>query len=404
MVSKIKIGMYSLLIMIFIQSCSFDDNIIEYQEQLVVFASINAGFPVFDTVFVSRTAEVSESVDAEDLYIEDASVTLINMADSSKLHFYSVGKGRYYPVDLSMQNMDSVASYWLNYIISSGTTYRLVISHDGDSVIAQTSVPEEIEIFPADMPDYECPDGSIESIKTIDVNNLDNLTFEQMVLLYQDPIQYIESNDINVDSIEFRIGDCYTKSFASLPLFAVDFNDEDYNTIQIISYALESDKTALEPYEDINQNGIYDQGENFSDRNRNGIRDSCYINLIYSDEKGLFDNDSLEYNRLSDIWKNPLKRGYADGTWRENSPYRNNPWLWNADISPSPIMWLYFDYYGYHMMTYKSTSDSYFNYFRGDPVGQNIYLLPDSNFEGGLGVFYSSASSSFIVKIIQPNS
>ena len=105
------------------------------------------------------------------------------MADSSELHFYSVGKGRYYPVDLSMQNIDSVASYWLNYIISSGTTYRLVISHDGDSVIAQTSVPEEIEIFPADMTDYECPDGSIESIKTIDVNNLDNLTFEQMVLL-----------------------------------------------------------------------------------------------------------------------------------------------------------------------------------------------------------------------------
>ena len=404
MISKMKYFIYTLLITIVIQSCTFDDNTIEYQEQLVVFASINAGFPVFDTVFVSRTAEVNESVDAEELYIDDANVTLINVTDSSELHFYSVGNGRYYPVDLSMQNIDSVASYWLNYIISSGTTYRLVVSHDGDSVIAQTSVPEEIEIFPANMPDYECPDGSIEAIKTIDVNNLDNLTFEQMVLLYQDPIQYIESNNINVDSLEFRIGDCYTKSFASLPLFAVDFNDEDYNTIQIISYALESDKVDLEPFQDINQNGTYDEGEEFSDRNRNGIRDSCYINLIYSDEKGLFDNDSLEYNRLSDIWKNPLKRGYADGTWRENSPYRNNPWLWNADISPSPIMWLYFDYYGYHMMTYKSTSDSYFNYFRGDPVGQNIYLLPDSNFEGGLGVFYSSASSSFIVKIIHPNS
>ena len=100
----------------------------------------------------------------------------------------------------------------------------------------------------------------------------------------------------------------------------------------------------------------------------------------------------------------PSKRGSVDGTWRGNSPYRNNPWLWNADRAPSPIMWLYFDYYGYYMMTYKSTSDSYFNYFRGDPVGQNIYLLPDSNFEGGLGVFYSSASSSFIVKIIHPNS
>jgi hypothetical protein len=93
---------------------------------------------------------------------------------------------------------------------------------------------------------------------------------------------------------------------------------------------------------------------------------------------------------------------YDDGIWRENSPYRNNPWFWNADRAPSPIMWLYFDYYGQYLMTYKSTSDSYFNYFRGDPVGQNIYLLPDSNFEGGLGVFYSSSSSSFIVKITEP--
>ena len=57
---------------------------------------------------------------------------------------------------------------------------------------------------------------------------------------------------------------------------------------------------------------------------------------------------------------------------------------------------------GINLDQMSSTSDSYFNYFKGDPVGQNIYLLPDSNFEGGLGVFYSSSSSSFIVKITKP--
>ena len=62
-------------------------------------------------------------------------------------------------------------------------------------------------------------------------------------------------------------------------------------------------------------------------------------------------------------------------------------------------MWLYFDYYGYYLMTFKATSESYFNYLSGDPVGQNIYLLPDSNLEGGLGVFYSSASTSFLVYV-----
>tara|TARA_A100001011_G_scaffold112271_2_gene118732 strand:+ start:3904 stop:5118 length:1215 start_codon:yes stop_codon:yes gene_type:complete len=400
MIKKIKLVIQFITISLIMQSCSFDDNTINYEEQLVVFASINAGFPVYDTVFVSRTAEVNESVDSDDLYIENADVRLINISDGSELKFYSLGSGRYYPIDMTIQNLDSVFSYWVDYVISSGTTYRLVVTHEDNSVIAETNVPEKIEITSAEMSEFQCPDESTEPVSIIDVNNLENFTFEQMLSLSQNPLEYIEANNINVDSVEFKIGDCYTKSFASAPMFGVDYNQDDYNTIQIISNALESDVSGLEPFDDENQNGVFDEGENFSDRNRNGSRDSCYINLIYSEEKGLFDNDSLDYNSLANIWKEPLKRGSADGTWRENSPYRNNPWLWNVDISPSPIMWLYFDYYGYYMMTFKSTSDSYFNYFKGDPVGQNIYLLPDSNFEGGLGVFYSSSSTSFIVRVI----
>lgn len=385
----------------FITSCDFDDNLIEYEEQLVVFASINAGLPVSDTVYVSRTAGVSESVDAQDLYIDDANVRLVNLSNGSQLDFYSLGDGRYYPIDLSVPNLDSILIHWSNYIIESGKTYRLIVTHEDDSIAAQTTVPEQMIISSEESYDYSCPDGTLEPVRMIDVNNLQNMTIQDLLWLYQNPVEYIEQNNINVDSVDFKIGDCYSKSFASAPLFSVDFNEEDYNTIQIISYALEADAVDMEPFGDENQNGIFDEGEEFSDRNRNGMRDSCFINLIYSDEKGLFDNDSLDYNSLANIWKNPLKRGSADGTWRENSPYRNNPWLWNADRAPSPIMWLYFDYYGYHIMSYKSTSDSYFNYFKGDPVGQNIYLLPNSNFENGLGVFYSSSSSSFLVKVVE---
>ena len=85
---KIKLAIQILSLLFIIQSCSFDDDTINYEEQLVVFASINAGFPVYDTVFVSRTAEVNESVDSEDLYIENANVELINIADGSRLNFY----------------------------------------------------------------------------------------------------------------------------------------------------------------------------------------------------------------------------------------------------------------------------------------------------------------------------
>ena len=86
MINKIKISIYIFLVLVVFQSCSFNDDTLKYEEQLVVFASINAGFPVFDTVFVSRTAGVDEIVDAADLYIEDADVKLINMSDLSLIH------------------------------------------------------------------------------------------------------------------------------------------------------------------------------------------------------------------------------------------------------------------------------------------------------------------------------
>ena len=123
---------------------------------------------------------------------------------------------------------------------------------------------EKIEIESAEMSEYICPDGSTEPVSIIDVNNLENLTFAQMLSLYQNPVEYIEQNNLNVDSVEFKIGDCYTKSFDSAPMFGVDYNQDDYNTIQIISNALESGVVGLEPFDDENQNGVFDEGENFS--------------------------------------------------------------------------------------------------------------------------------------------
>ena len=107
------------------------------------------------------------------------------------------------------------------------------------------------------------------------------------------------------------------------------------------------------------------------------------VNLIYDTTLGFR------------IWKGQYPR------LTNNIPYRINPWQWNIEEAPTPIMWLYFDYYGLQLMTFKATSESYFNYFSGDPVGQNIYLLPDSNFEDGLGVFYSSNEYRFLLNVVR---
>ena len=87
-----KIFLYTLTILtIFVfQSCDFNDTELNYNEQLVVFASITAGLPILDTVLVSRTASVNEDVITNDLWINDAVVKLINDSTNEILSFNNV--------------------------------------------------------------------------------------------------------------------------------------------------------------------------------------------------------------------------------------------------------------------------------------------------------------------------
>ena len=369
-------NLFFLLLILY--SCSFDDQEMVYQERLVVFATISANLPVLDTVLVSRTAEISEDVASNELWIDDASVMLIDDSTDKILNFYNVGPGRYFPVT-DTSNQQTIEDY-LAYVIRPGSTYQLVVVHDSDSVIATTSVPSSMNIQAADLGDYVCPDGDILQTDTINVHNLDDISIEQLFLLAAEPEEYIIDNNIDVDTVTYRFGDCFTKSFASYPMFGIDFQSDNYQTIKILTYALEANRRGLEPLDTLSNTIDSDSG-GFFDYNYNGLRDSVFINLIY--------DTTLVFR----IWKGQYPR-------TENStPYRINPWQWNIEEAPTQIMWLYFDYYGYQLMTFQATSESYFDYFSGDPVGQNIYLLPDSNLDDGLGVFYSSNASRFLVYV-----
>ena len=373
-----------LLTALTLKSCSFNDSEMVYEEKLVVFASISANLPVIDTVLVSKTAGINdESVLSSDLVVNDAQVRLIEDSTGKTLDFFNVGPGQYFPLSDGTQSSDT---NYISFIIQPGKTYTLVVSNDTDSVFAKTTVPEEMNIRAADLGTYVCPDGTELSTDTIDVNNLKEFSVDQLLLGFaSDPQSFISDNDINIDSITFRFGDCFTKSFASYPMFGVDFDSDNYQTIKTLTFALDANKKGLEPLitiGDINAPSFEDPDSGmFYDYNYNGIRDSTFINLIYDTTLGFR------------IWKGSYFRG------ENNVPYRINPWQWNIEESPTQIPWLYFDYYGLNLMTFKATSESYFDYFSGDPVGQNIYLLPDSNLEGGLGVFYSSYETRFLVYV-----
>ena len=42
-----------------------------------------------------------------------------------------------------------------------------------------------------------------------------------------------------------------------------------------------------------------------------------------------------------------------------------------------------------------------YDYLSGDPLGQNQYIIPDSNIEGGYGLFTSNYSKAFFLNIIK---
>ena len=370
-------------IVLIFKSCSFNDNEIVYEDKLVAFASISANLPVIDTVIVSKTASIGDdNIVADDLKINGADVRLVEDSTGNVLQFHNVASGAYFPIhdESSIEEIEMYAEF----IIKPGYSYSLVINHELDSILAETIVPEEMNIRPADLGTYVCPDGTQLSTNTINVNNLSELPVNQLLEFAMNPQQFISEYSINVDTVTFRFGDCFTKSFASYPLFGVDFDSDNYQTIKTLTFALDANVKDLEPLvNDIDEINAptFEDPENglFYDYNYNGIRDSTFINLIYDTTLGFR------------IWKGSYFRG------ENNIPYRINPWQWNIEESPTQIPWLYFDYYGLNLMTFKATSASYFEYFSGDPVGQNIYLLPDSNFEEGLGVFYSSYETRFLV-------
>ncbi len=336
--------------------CSFPDQEAFYEQRLTVFAHLTANLPMISPVYVSRTSSLGESVPSDVLYLDSAQV-LIHAPDTVYQALPVAGEHGQYILDPSI-------------IIQPGVTYRIEVGWQGDTVWGETTVPRDMEITSPEESSFDC-NGEEIIVPGINVDNLDLATMR--------PVGPI-------DTVIYRTGDCYTQSFASVPYFLLEFPSDSVGTIQTVTYALEADYMDLEPYNDLNGNGVFDPGEPFTDYNRNSIRDSSFVNLIY-DTSAVFT-----------LWKGSYLRD------DRNNPYRYNPFVWNIEMSPTQMGWLNFNYYGLHIVFLQATDDAFYDYFSGDPMGMNQWLLPDSNIEGGYGLFSSSFGRGFFVYIQREDS
>ena len=346
---KILLTIISILCFMLFGCMGLDDTY-DYEQRLSVWAHFQSNKPLVDTVFVSRTAKIDEEIPSDSLWVRNA-VVMINGDTLDMLLNPVIGKpGRYFTES--------------SYVFLPGVEYTVTVNYNNLAAYGKTTIPSDIIIENVEPSVYTCR-GVGYDVPSINIEN-----FSASSIL---PTGII-------DTVFLRQGDCFTESFASYPLYKINFNEDDYQTIRIISLALEADQKDLEPFSDDNSNNILDIDEEFEDWNDNGVRDSIYSNLIF-DTTGT-------YSR----WKGPYLRD------KNNVPYKLNPWPWNIETSPVNMSWLFYDYYGYHLMTFQATDEAFFNYFQGLPEF-NTYVLPASNVEGGYGLVSSSASKSFYVYV-----
>ena len=88
---------YKIFILPFIfLSCSINDNIVIYEQKLVLWANIEANSSLVDTVFVSRTSAINENINSDELWISNAEVWVRGDTIDMLLYPVTGRAGRYF--------------------------------------------------------------------------------------------------------------------------------------------------------------------------------------------------------------------------------------------------------------------------------------------------------------------
>lgn len=245
-----------------------------------------------------------------------------------------------------LSEADSLPGHYVaensDHHIESGETYELHVSTENHNIQGQTVIPAEISLQSVNVDNlWDCEGNTV--VDSIDLHIDDNDMLTLLAVMGTGDLSLL-----TVDSVEYKTANCYTSSFTSMPFFALQWNsDGDPGMLRTTTIALE----------DTISNAIID------------------TSLSAHAFKGHMLVDSL------------------------GNKYWPNPTVWNFTVEEMYYGWLSFNYYGYNMIVIEATDDAFANYYAGDPLQMNQYTMPNSNIEGGLGLFSSTSSAFFFVYI-----
>lgn len=305
-----------------------------YSERLVIFGNLKANRPIADTIYVSRSYNLQESYETVGKWIADAEVTVSDGDTVIPLISVAGRPGRY----VDYINPDRA------YKIIPNRTYKLEAAWGDYAVSAETTVPDSITLESIPGTEWTCQ-GQTVPVRAINLHEEVNTREKIELALLTNNFSALE-----MDTVVYREGECYTSSFASIPLLLIRWQSaSEPGLIRLIVRALEDD----------HENAIVDTS----------LSANLFKGTMLVDEQGFL--------------------------------YRPNPKVYQLSQHVLHLSWMYFNYYGPHLIEVQVADQSYQDYYRGQPLGQpqNSYLLPEGNVTGGYGLFSSTNSCYFLVYV-----
>lgn len=290
-------------ILLFVFGCEQSVEVLDYEEKLVVFANLEAGLPMIDTVYVSYTYEIEEPHETTEKWVSDAEVWVVGAGDTLEFLPVEGHPGRYLTVTFEL--------------IESGEVYTLTVEHDGESVTATATVPDSFSVTSVGSDLWEC-EGEPLYIDSIDLHLEENSMLDiQMALMTGNYSLLV------MDTVIYHEGPCYTTSFASAPLFLTEWEaEEEPGMMRVVSIAL--DDTATNAIVDTSFAANAFKGNMWVDEDGNYYRPNpTVVNL----SQNIIDFSWLHFNYYGPHLIALQATDHAFSDYFYGDPFRQNQWI-----------------------------------------------------------------------------
>ena len=199
----------ALSVALLVTGCDWGTESSAYEEKLVVFGHLRTNNFLLDTVFVSLSHAIDESIDLPGKWISDATVTLWDgVAPPFCLEPVEGRPGRYQD------------QHWEPHFIHRARRYELAVTWGDYRARATTQVPDTFVVQSTASTEWTCL-GQQVIVPSINLYERQNTPSKIALAL-----RTSNYNILSMGTVYHRLDACYASSMAAIPLFILYLESE----------------------------------------------------------------------------------------------------------------------------------------------------------------------------------